>query len=156
MDQHTFYAGVSKKIDFGKSSIIVRSAFQYIRNMHTIPTLGYGPYLEWRNRIRFKYDMTNRMSASISGEPYLHFDNWTSTPRISRARFIAQCDWMYNKYTTFSLYFLLQPSNSVHTGTSFKNVIGFTYQLDLPKKLPSFKKIGTFDKIKHKNQDITN
>lgn len=146
MDQHTFYVGLSKKVDFGKSSFIVRSAFQYIRNMHNIQALGYAPYLEWRNRIRFKYALSKRFSGSVSGEPYLHFDHFSSPIRVSRTRYIAQIDYLYNKNTTLSVYFLMQPSPSNHAPSSIKNVIGFTYQLDLPKKHTAIEKLFAIDK----------
>jgi hypothetical protein len=148
MDQHTFYIGCSKKIELGKPSLILRTAFQYIRDTYTIPELHYTPYLEWRNRIRLRFPISKRISTSISGEPYLHFSGFGVRPQWTRARFIGQMDWSYNKYMTFSVFFLSQPTLVSYSQPSIKNVLGFTYQADLPKKHTEMGKLISYKKNK--------
>lgn len=152
MDQHTFYIGLSKKIDLGKPSLLIRTAFQYIRNTYDIAALDYSPYLEWRNRVRVRFPLTKRLSTSISGEPYLHFSGMGNKPQWTRARFIGQVDWTYNKYTTLSLFVLAQPTLVTLSHPSIKNVLGFTYQLDLPKKHTETGKLFSLAHKKNKQQ----
>lgn len=150
MDQHTFFVAFSKKMNWKKCSLTYRTAIQHIENTHNIPALGYVPYTEWRNRLRLKIPLSKHWSSSWSYEPYLMFTNrWI--PALTRARFVADLSRDLNKYTSFSVFYLSQPAYKNIGQPSWKNVLGLTFQIELPRSHKSILKV--FDYTHKKSSD---
>lgn len=138
-DQHTLFLGLTYKQKLkGPFALYFRSAVQYIRNDFTgVPAIDK-PYIEWRNRVRFIYKMNNLFSTSVSGEPYLRFNN-VDRGRLSRARFVWNFNYRFNKFQTFSVFYLIQP-DIISSNPKTNYVIGLTYHVRLPNKKKERKK----------------
>lgn len=138
-DQHTLFLGATYKQKLkGPFLLYFRTAVQYIRNDFTGIYAIDKPYIEWRNRVRFIYKLNNLFSTSISGEPYLRFSN-TQRGALTRARFVWNFNYRFNKFQTFSVFYLIQPDIAARNPKT-NYVIGLTYHVRLPNKKKERKK----------------
>jgi len=134
-DQHTFYLGFTYKQSLSYRSFgTFRTAVQNTHNYFTGDYHSDKPYTEWRNRIRLAYRINTSLQVSISAEPYLLFKP-TESPYFSRIRYVAQGTYKFNKYQSFSLFYLVQPDFISTSTPDINYVIGLTYHLTLPNKL---------------------
>ncbi len=143
-DNHTFYVGLTYKHKINDLKIHFRSSVQHIRNYFTGNYKIDKPFFEWRNRLRIFYPLSNSFSVSLSTEPYIKFEA-IHQPYFSRIRNVAQFSYDLNRYQSVSLFYLYEPE--IITFSSPKNdyVLGFTYQLMLPRKWKKMKKVFEFE-----------
>lgn len=140
-DEHTFFAGLTYKQNISQHvSLLYRSSFQTTRNDFTGDKHVDKPYSEWRNRLRSIYKFNNVYSVSLSAEPYLKITD-KHPVYLSRIRFVSQFSYRFNKYQTFSAFYLLEPDIVYYSTPSTDHVIGLAYHFTLPDKMKSFKKI---------------
>jgi hypothetical protein len=154
-DQHTFFVGLTyKKMITQRASLFYRTSFQTIRNNFSSDVMSSKPYSEWRNRIRFIYKINKHFSTAISVEPYLKF-SLSLPPHLSRARFVFQLNYRYNKYQSLSVFYIIQPDIIVYSRPETDYVLGITYHFCFPNKEKEFKKIFKQKKM-IKNNEIEN
>lgn len=139
-DQHTAFLGLSYKRKIAHHlSAYFRSSVQYVRNGFTGNYPMDRPYTEWRNRIRLNYSINNLFSTAISGEPYVKFTPGQSG-RFSRIRYVWNFRYRFNKYQSFSLFYLLQPDLVTPVQRKTNYALGLTYHIRIPDKAKQFRK----------------
>lgn len=140
-DQHTFFAGLTYKQKFSsRISLFYRTGFQTIRNYFTGDIRGDKPYAESRNRIRVKYKINNLFSTAISAEPYLKF-SYDHPAYLSRIRYVSQFNYRFNKYQTFSFFYMIEPDVICYSQPQTDYILGITYYFIFPNKAKGFKKL---------------
>lgn len=140
----TFFA-LSTKKKFNNFTISYRTAFQheqnsllyqYSREMKSIPIN------EWRNRITCKYSINSKTKIYLFAEPYIDFE--TAGMRISKVRNSLGFEYEFIKNNFLNPFVLYQPDVTVTGRPSIEEVLGITYEFDLPYKKHKHKK--------HKNE----
>ena len=154
-DLNTFYAGITYRIKVNKKiSFYVRTAYQYNQNHLFNPEFITHPYSEWRNRVRLKYRVNKRLNLAFSGEPTLHFNILQHQTYLDKIRFVSQATYQLNKYSSMTVFYMIQPQIEAYKGTPGTNyMMGLTYQINLPNKLKKFDNIFKLDKKGKKNED---
>ncbi len=144
-DQHTFYIGATHKTRLGKKSAIFnRTSFQTVRNYFTGIHQFDESYFEWRNRIRMMYKFNKIFTAAASAEPYLKFSS-DRRMHLSRIRLVSQFRVRYNKYQSFTLFYLVQPDIVSFSRPAVDYAMGVTYHLRLPNKAKAYHKLFKSD-----------
>jgi hypothetical protein len=153
---NTLYAGITYRIKLNKRfSCYVRTAYQFNQNHLFNAEYKTNPYSEWRNRVRLKYKLNKRISLTFSAEPTIHLNLIQHLTYLDKIRFVGQVSWQYNKYSSFTPFYMVQPQIQALKGTPGVNyMIGLTYQINLPKKWKKFDSIFKYDSKKKQNEPI--
>jgi len=153
-DQHTFFLGLSyNKRIVRNVAFSYRSAVQHARNYFTEIERIDKPYIEWRNRVRLSYYVNNLFSVSASAEPYLKFSS-KNNATLTRIRCVANTQYRFNKYQTFSVFYLVEPGLVFNKKQKTDYVSGIVYQFVIPNKFKSFKKILKPKPLKREHKSI--
>lgn len=151
-DSHTLYAGMTYKLKLGKAKLYYRISVQHIRNYFSGDYRTDEPYSEFRNRIRVSYPIMPSIDVTLSAEPYIKLTS-IRNPYLSRVRSVAQVNYTYNRYHSFSIFYLYEPVVYSFSERHTDDVIGITYQVTLPKKLKKIHKIWTEPRDKFRKSD---
>lgn len=154
-DQHTLYAGITRSWRIKPFKLYYRSAWQ----MNRLYFSGYPqydkPYTEIRNRLRIQYPYKRFRFAYSSELFYRYNQSFWYNGTLSRIRNIALIGYNYNRYQSFSLFYLFEPSLNYVVNNHNDHVVGLVYQISLPKKISKLKHFfeSDQDKSKNNNQD---
>lgn len=154
-DQHTFYAGITRTKNFKLFKLFYRGAWQMNRLYFTGNPTYDKPYSEIRNRIRVQLPH-NKFRFAISSELFYRYNqSFCFNGSLTRIRNIALMSYNLNRYQSFSLFYLYEPSLNRLINNHNDHVIGLVYQINLPKKIHKLKHFfeADHDKSKNNNQD---
>jgi hypothetical protein len=150
-DISTLYAGLTYRVKMNKKfSWYFRTALQHNQNHLLNPDFYNQAYNEWRNRARLKFKASKNIDLSLSAEPTIHFNVLQHRTYLDKIRFVAQVSDELNKYSSITLFYIVQP-DIVSFGNSpgINYMIGATYKITLPNK---WKKMDNIFKFKNKDK----
>ena len=152
-DLHSFYVGATGKMGIGRWKFALRTAWQN-EIVHFSPKYadeqGNETKYEWRNRATVRYKLFSNITAFAFSEPYLRYGY--RDPYIDKIRSGFGIDYDFNKYNTFTLYYLMQPEYDIKSQT-IQNVLGFVYSVSLPRKKMKWHKFFNPKKTKVIEED---
>lgn len=138
-DSYTGYLGITKRWDYKRFFFYVRPSVQYTRSFFTGDYSIDHPLNEFRTRFKIRYAINKHFLIAGFTEPYISFSALRPS-YFERVRNGMQLDFQYNKYNTFTLFYLFQPDVTSYSNLSTSQVLGLTYRVDIPKKWKKFLK----------------
>ena len=138
-DLHTLYVGYTRKIKVHAINIFARVAFQHNRSFFSFNEYFDQSFNELRFRVRAKYDVSKVVSTSLSAEPTIEISGKES-PYIDKIRYVWQTSLQYNKYNSFTLFYIYQPDFYSLSVPETNYVLGLSYEISLRGKVKSLKK----------------
>ncbi len=148
-DVHTLYVGYTRKINIKAVNLYARVAFQHNRSYFSMNELYDQSYNEARFRLRAKYEINKVFSTSISAEPTFEL-NGKESPYIDKIRYVGQLGMQYNRFQSFTLFYIYQPDIHSFWVPQTNYVLGLAYEISLKGKM---KKLDKFFKANLKDSD---
>ena len=139
-DVHTFFCGYNRKIKLKYFNLNGRVALQHNRNYFTSKEDLDQSLTRARFRLRAKYEINKVFATTISAEPMVDL-NGLESPNIDRIRYVAQFIMQYNKYQSVTLFYNYQPDIHSFSVPEVNYVFGINYEIILPSKSKSYKKL---------------
>ena len=139
-DVHTFFGGYNRKFKLKYFNLYGRVALQHNRNYFTSNEVYDQSVTRARFRLRAKYEINKVFATTISAEPALDL-NGPESPNIDRIRYAAQFIMQYNKYQSLTLFYFYQPDIHSFSVPKVNYVLGINYEIILPSKSKSYKKL---------------
>ncbi len=137
-NQYTLYSGINYRFNIKFMSLYFRSSIQTKTN-HFSSDFNYNnPYSEWRNRLRLSIPFHEDWTFSLSTEPYLNLQK-NKVAYFSRVRNIAMLSYNVNEYHSITMFYLVEPTLNAYYSGKNNFVLGFTYQISIPKKAKEWK-----------------
>lgn len=148
-DLHTLYVGYTRKIKVKSVNLYARAAFQHNRNYFSMNERYDQSYNEARFRLRAKYELNKVFSTAISAEPTIEL-NGIESPYVDKIRYVAQLGMQFNRFQSFTLFYIYQPDMHSFSVPQTNYVLGLVYEISLKGK---FKKLDKFFKPNLKEDD---
>ncbi len=139
-DVHTLFCGYNRKIKLKYFNLYGRIALQHNRNYFSFNESYDRSFTEARFRVRAKYDINKVFSTTISAEPRVDL-NRADKPYLDNIRYVAQLIMQYNKYQSLALFYIYQPDIHSISIPEANYVLGINYEIILPGKSKSYKKL---------------
>jgi hypothetical protein len=139
-DVHTFFCGYNRKVKLKYFNFFGRVALQHNRNYFTSKVDFEQSLTRARLRLRAKYEINRVFATTISAEPMVDLSG-SESPYIDRIRYVAQIIMQYNKYQSFTLFYNYQPDIHSFSMPEVNYVLGINYEIILPSKSKSYKKL---------------
>mgnify|MGYP002135937075 CR=1 FL=1 len=137
-NQYTLYSGINYRFNIRFMQLYYRTSIQSKTN-HFSSDFNYNnPYSEWRNRLRLSIPFHQDWVFSLSTEPYLNLEK-NKSAYFSRIRNIAQLSYNFNDFHTMTMFYLVEPTLNAYYSNKNNFVLGFTYQITIPKKAKEWK-----------------
>lgn len=149
-DSYTSYLGVTKRWNYKRFFFYIRPSVQYTRSFFTGDYSIDRPLNELRTRFKIRYAFNKHFLLAGFTEPYIAFSALRPT-YFERVRNGLQFDFQYNKYNTFTLFYLFQPDVISFSNLSTSQVLGLTYRIVIPKK---WKKLFKYKPEKKEEGDV--
>lgn len=137
-NQYTLYSGLTYRFNFKLIQLYFRTSFQTKTNHFSTDFNYNNPYSEWRNRLRMSIPIHKDWILSFSLEPYLNLQK-NKTAYFSRIRNIAQLSYNINNFNMVTMFYLVEPTLNADYSNNNNYVLGFTYQISIPKKSSDWK-----------------
>jgi hypothetical protein len=154
-DVHTLFWGYNRKIKFKNFNLYARVAMQHNRNYFSFNESYDRSFTEARFRLRAKYDINKIFSTTLSAEPTIEL-NGPENPYVDKIRYVAQLSMQYNKYQSFTLFYFYQPDLHSFSIPEANYVLGLNYEVILPSKSKSYKKLFKLDLKSNDENDSGN
>lgn len=139
-DVHTLFCGYNRKIKLKYFNLYGRIALQHNRNYFSLNEKFDRSFTMARFRLRAKYDINKVFSTTISAEPRVDL-NRNKNPYLDNIRYVAQLIMQYNKYQSLTLFYFYQPDIQSFSVPEANFVLGLNYEIILPNKSKSYKKL---------------
>lgn len=137
-NQYTVYTGLNYRFNLKFMQLNFRSSIQSKTNHFSHDFQYNNPYSEWRNRLRLSIPFRQDWVFSLSTEPYLNLQR-NKSAYFSRVRNIAMLSYNVNNYHSITMFYLVEPTLNAYYSNKNNFVLGFTYQISIPKKAKEWK-----------------
>jgi hypothetical protein len=154
-DVHTLFWGYNRKIKLKYFNLYGRIALQHNRNYFSFNEFYDRSFTEARFRVRAKYDINKVFSTTISAEPRVDL-NKAENPYLDNIRYVTQLIMQYNKYQSLTLFYIYQPDIQSFSLPEANYVLGINYEIILPSKGKSYKKLFKSDMKSDDENDSNN
>ena len=139
-DVHTLFWGYNRKVKLKYFNLYGRIALQHNRNYFSMNESFDRSSTEARFRVRAKYDINKIFSTTISAEPRVEL-NKADNSYIDNIRYVTQLIMQYNKYQSLTVFYFYQPDIQSFSVPEVNFVLGINYEIILPNKSKSYKKL---------------